>query len=86
MAEGIINKIADWSEGKLADEALLEAVGASRPDLESHRDGFTRIVEELNPNQRERCEELIAFIMSVIDMMSTALDHIVESVEKVAIS
>ena len=79
MDEGVVKKISEWSEGKITDEALLEIVEASRPTLGEHREGFARVVAELNPKQIERCQEIIALCNELIEMMFTSLDEIGEA-------
>lgn len=81
MDEGLVNKIAEWSNGKLDDEQFLIAVEESRPALEMHRNEFSRVVSELNPQQGEACQELISFVMFLLDDMTAALDRIVEAVK-----
>jgi Ca2+-binding EF-hand superfamily protein len=79
MDEGVVKKISEWSEEKITDEVLLEALEASRPALVSHRDGFTQIVDELGPQQVERCEDIINLCNSLIEMMFAALDDAAEA-------
>jgi Ca2+-binding EF-hand superfamily protein len=79
MDEGVVKKISEWSEGKVTDEVLLEIVEASRPSLGEHQEGFTKVVGELNAQQLERCEGVIALCNDLMEMMFSSLDDLVEA-------
>lgn len=81
MQEAIIVKIAGWSEGKLTDEQLLEALDLARPDMLAHRQGFQEVVEEMTEPQREHCGELNRHIFALIDMILASLDEVAEGLK-----
>ena len=82
MQEGIVAKIAEWSDGKIGDEELVQVLEAAVPDLESHQSGFERVVGELNEAQTEHCQELITFCFTLMEQMGEALSDAVDCVNK----
>lgn len=81
MDEGIVDSIAEWSNGSLNDEALGQHLQESLPDLQSHKAGFQQVVDDLLPAQKERCSELIRFCFETLDEMFAAIDQALEGIE-----
>lgn len=81
MQEGIVAKIAQWSDGEIDDQVLIEVLDSSRPDLENHRNGFQQVVDELTEAQLERCEEIVDFCFQLMEGMEQSIDLAIESVE-----
>jgi hypothetical protein len=82
MQEGIIAKVAEWSEGKISDDDLLLVLENSKPDLETHRAGFQNVVSDLNEAQHERCGEVVAFCFSMMDQIEEALAEAAEAISQ----
>lgn len=81
VENSIVAKVAEWSEEKLTDEQLLQALEDSRPDLEQHRIGFEGAVADLTEGQREHCQELIDFCFTLLDGIAQAVDQAAEAVK-----
>lgn len=81
MQDGIVGQIAQWSEGKIEDEKLIEVLEGSRPDLEKHRSGFQAVVDDLNEAQQERCGEIVEYCFQLLTDMEEAVERAVESVK-----
>lgn len=81
MEQNLTQKIAAWTEGQLEDAALVEAIESAAEDATNHRNGFGAVVEDLNPEQQEHCEELISFAFQMLDSLDNELQEVLDGVE-----
>lgn len=82
MDEGLMGKVAEWSENKISDEQLCQAVEEARPALEQHLTGFEQVVSELNQAQLQHCDELITFCRQMFADISESAELIVKWVKE----
>lgn len=82
MNKSIIAKIADWSQGQLTDEQLLEALEGSKPDLENHRNGFQQVVADFTEQQQEHCQDVVEFCFLMFDQIADALEQCAQAIEE----
>lgn len=81
MEDGVVARISSWSEGKISDEELIEFVEGSRSAIEGHQTGFREVVDDLNPQQKERCADIISFCFTLMDQIEGLVTTIQESVK-----
>ncbi len=77
----LTQKIAAWTEGEFEEAALVEAVEAAAEDAAEHRNGFGAVVEDLTPEQQERCGELITFAFTMLDALDQHLQDVLDGLE-----
>ena len=77
----LVGKVQAWLEGNLEKDVLLQAVDAASEDASGHRTGFGAVVEDLSPEQQERCGELIGYAFSLLDGLDRELEFLIEGVD-----
>lgn len=82
MENSIVGRVSAWSESKLSDEQLLQALENSKPSLETHRNGFEQVVSDFTDEQREQCRELLDFCFLLFDQIDNAIGQCVEGVQQ----
>lgn len=82
MENSIVGKVSAWSESKLSDDQLLEALEGSKPSLETHRSGFEQVVNDFTDEQREQCRDLLDFCFLLFDQLANAVGQCVAGVQE----
>lgn len=77
----LTQKIAAWTEGEFDEAALVEAVEAAAEDATEHRNSFGAVVEDLTPEQQDRCGELITFAFTMLDALEQHLQDVLDGLE-----
>jgi hypothetical protein len=75
MEHGVVEAISRWSLGQLETSALEQTLLASGADIHRHRVGFRDIVDGLNSRQIERCQPLIDYAFSLLDLLEWELSE-----------
>jgi ribosomal protein L37E len=81
VEQNLTEKIAAWTEGNFDEAALVEAIEAAAEDASNHRTGFGAVVDELTPEQQERCGDLIAYAFSLLDTLDNELQEVLDGLE-----
>ncbi len=79
--ETLVGKVGIWLEGNLDKDVLLQAIDAASEDASGHRTGFGAVVDDLTPEQQDRCGELISYAFSLLDGLDRELEMLIEGVE-----
>lgn len=77
----LTEKIAAWTEGRFDEGELVTAIEAAAEDATNHRTGFGTVVEDLTPEQQERCADLITYAFSLLDQLDNELQEVLDGLE-----
>jgi hypothetical protein len=79
--QNLTEKIAAWTEGRFEEEALVQAIETAAEEATNHRHGFGAVVDDLTPEQQERCGELVNYCFSLLDQLDNELQEVLDGLE-----
>jgi hypothetical protein len=81
VEQNLAEKIAAWTEGRFDEAELVQAVEAAAEDATNHRNGFGAVVDDLTPEQQERCGDLVNYCFSLLDQLDNELQEVLDGLE-----
>lgn len=73
MDGSLLESIALWSREQLSDAELKARFQAAEADVEEHKRGFARAVDELTPQQLKACRDLAEFAFDLLQALDAGL-------------
>ena len=81
IEQNLTEKIAAWTEGRFDEAELVQAIETAAEDATNHRNGFSAVVDDLTPEQQERCGELVNYCFSLLDQLDNELQEVLDGLE-----